>query len=85
MTMNNKKAVVVGASSGIGEALARVLGRNGYEVGLAARRIELLRQIQKEIPAQTYVKQIDVSKPGVALRVLPIMPLKPLSLTIFKG
>ena len=68
--MTNKKAIVIGASSGIGKALAKVLARNGYEVGLAARRVELLHKLQKEIPSRTVVKQIDVSKPEVAMVLL---------------
>jgi short-subunit dehydrogenase len=47
-----------------------VLARNGYEVGLAARRVELLCELQKEIPSQTFIKQIDVSKPEVAMVLL---------------
>ncbi|MCQ9207849.1 MAG: SDR family NAD(P)-dependent oxidoreductase [Omnitrophica bacterium] len=65
-----KKAIVIGASSGIGRAVAKVLGQDGYEVGLVARRIELLRQLQQEIPAQTYIKQIDVSKHEAAMVLL---------------
>ncbi|MBL7084874.1 MAG: SDR family NAD(P)-dependent oxidoreductase [Candidatus Omnitrophica bacterium] len=67
---NSKKAIVIGASSGIGRALAKVLGHNGYEVGLASRRIELLRQLQEEIPSRTFVKQIDVSRPVEAMALL---------------
>jgi len=65
-----KKAIVIGASSGIGRAVAKVLGQNGYEVGLGARRIELLRQLQQEIPSQTHIKQIDVSKHKMAMALL---------------
>jgi short-subunit dehydrogenase len=60
MKLEEKKAIVIGASSGIGEALVKVLGREGYEVGLVARRFELLLDIQKEIKAQTFVKRIDI-------------------------
>ena len=67
---DRKKAIVIGASSGIGRALAKVLGHNGYEVGLASRRIELLRQLQEEIPSKTFVKQIDVSRPVEAMPLL---------------
>lgn len=67
---NNKKAIVVGASSGIGRAVAVELARNGYKVGLASRRIELLKQLQQEIPTPTFIKQMDVSKPEVAMVLL---------------
>lgn len=68
--MLNKKAIVIGASSGIGAALAKVLGQNGYEVGLAARRVELLQKLKEQIPSQTYVKQIDVSQAERAMTLL---------------
>ena len=68
--MTNRKAVVIGASSGIGRAVAKALARNGYEVGLVSRRVELLHQLQREISAQTFIKQIDVSKPEVAMVLL---------------
>ncbi|UCB56614.1 MAG: SDR family NAD(P)-dependent oxidoreductase [Candidatus Omnitrophota bacterium] len=57
-----KKAIVIGASSGIGEAVARVLANNGYEVGLTARRFELLEKLQKEIPSRTYIRRMDVTR-----------------------
>lgn len=70
MVQNNKKAIVIGASSGIGRALAKVLGHNRYEVGLVARRIELLHELQKEIPSRTYIKRIDVSQTEEAIALL---------------
>lgn len=45
-------AVVVGASSGIGEAVARRLAREGYAVALVARREDRLARIGDEINAQ---------------------------------
>ena len=54
-------AIVIGASSGIGEALARELAEAGYEVGLAARRTERLREIGEELPTQSYVATMDVT------------------------
>jgi len=58
-----KKAIIIGASSGIGRALAGVLAENGFEVGLVARRLELLEDLKKEIPGVFYTKRIDVISP----------------------
>lgn len=44
-------AIVTGASSGIGAALARELAKRGWKVGLVARRAELLDTLVAEIRA----------------------------------
>jgi len=62
-----KNAIIIGASSGIGRALAKVLASHGYRAGLAARRTELLRELASEIRTETFVKTIDVSKPIEAM------------------
>lgn len=54
------KAIVVGASSGIGRETAKELASRGYEVGLCSRRVNLLESLQQEIATKTYVKQIDL-------------------------
>lgn len=41
--------LITGASSGIGEATARLFARHGYRVGLAARRFERLQALASEI------------------------------------
>ncbi|MCM3697943.1 SDR family oxidoreductase [Paenibacillus macerans] len=45
----SKVVIITGASSGIGEATAKLLAANGAKVVLAARREERLRQIAGEI------------------------------------
>jgi short-subunit dehydrogenase len=65
-----RNAIIIGASSGIGRALAKVLASHGYEVGLVARRMELLQEIANEIHTTTFVKAIDVSKPAEAMQRL---------------
>jgi short-subunit dehydrogenase len=59
--MEQLKAIVMGASSGMGKELAGILSANNYIVGLAARRINLLEDLQKELPGKTFIKQVDIS------------------------
>jgi len=49
MNLREKCALVVGASAGIGEEVARELGARGYRVALVARREESLRKIADDI------------------------------------
>jgi short-subunit dehydrogenase len=65
-----KSAIIIGASSGIGRALAVTLSRDGYRVGVVARRTELLAQLQAELVGPCVIKTIDVSKPEVAMPLL---------------
>ena len=52
MIQESKKVVLItGASSGIGEATARLLAQNGAIVLLGARRVERLKHIVEEIAA----------------------------------
>ncbi|WP_353846040.1 SDR family NAD(P)-dependent oxidoreductase [Clostridium sp. ZBS15] len=54
------KAIIIGASSGIGRELAKIFSRENYNLGLAARRSNLLFEIQKELPTKSYIKSIDI-------------------------
>lgn len=56
-----KKAVVMGASSGIGREVARLLLQQGWMVGLAARRQEPLQALARDYPGQACVQSIDVT------------------------
>jgi short-subunit dehydrogenase len=51
MSFANQVAVITGASSGIGWALAKELSRRGAKVGLVARRRENLEKLAAEIAA----------------------------------
>lgn len=57
-----KRAIVMGATSGIGQEVARLLGANGYEVGIAGRREERLVQMAQATPGIMAYRQIDVTK-----------------------
>ena len=52
--LNGKRALVVGASSGIGKACAVALGQAGATVALAARREDKLNALQAEMQAVGY-------------------------------
>lgn len=56
-----KKAIVVGASSGIGQQLAVLLAANGYKVGITGRRDQLLLNLQATNPEQFIVSVFDVT------------------------
>lgn len=63
MNSNNmKKAIIVGATSGIGRELAKLLVSNGYTVGITGRRTELLDEIKKENPTAYAIKSLDVTE-----------------------
>lgn len=65
-----KKAIIIGASSGIGRELAKVFSRNGYVVGLTGRRIDLLISLQQELSTPSLVKRMDVSQTSEAMGLL---------------
>jgi NADP-dependent 3-hydroxy acid dehydrogenase YdfG len=56
-----KRAVVVGASSGMGMRIARLLLADGWTVGVAARRQERLEEIRNDYPERAIVSKIDVN------------------------
>jgi len=57
------KAIVIGATSGIGKELVRVLHQKGYIVGAAGRRTDLLKEVKAELQSQIYIKGMDVTNP----------------------
>lgn len=50
--LSGKVTIVTGASSGIGEAIAKGLASEGAKVALAARRIERLEDLKKQIEGE---------------------------------
>lgn len=60
--MEQRRAIIVGATSGIGLEVAKVLAKKGWLVGIAGRRQELLEQIQQEHQNIVATEQIDVTQ-----------------------
>ena len=65
-----KKAIIIGASSGIGRELAKLLDAHHYEVGIAARRLELLTELQTKLHNTAYLQQVDITHPAQAQQAL---------------
>ena len=59
-----KTVLITGASSGIGRALAVEFSQRGYALGLCARRLDILKNLQDEISENNAVEiaELDVSK-----------------------
>ncbi len=68
--MNASGTVVIGATSGIGRELAKVLDQHGYEVGLTGRRLELLQSLKNELNGKSYIRQMDVTDTEAGREIL---------------
>lgn len=56
-----KKAIIIGASSGIGKELAKILAGQGYIVGITGRRTELLRELAISQPEAYIIRTFDIT------------------------
>lgn len=66
-------AVITGASSGIGWALAKALAAAGYQVGLVARRVDRLTALAEEIRQAGGMAAVAVADVGSRDQVLAAM------------
>ena len=71
--MEQRRAIIMGATSGIGLEVAKVLADKGWMVGIAGRRQELLQQIQQEHQNIVATEQIDVTQAEAPKRLLALI------------
>jgi NADP-dependent 3-hydroxy acid dehydrogenase YdfG len=57
--MDERNVLITGATSGIGEATARLLAKNRYNLILCGRRKEKLQKLQDELSGQTRVTSLS--------------------------
>ncbi len=71
VTVSGKVALVTGASSGIGRALARTMAASGAKVVLVGRSADRLDEVQSEMAgAETLVVAADLTRPDDVARVV---------------
>ena len=68
-----RKAIIVGASSGIGLEVAKLLIADGWYLGLAARREEPLQALKATAPERIEVMPIDVIKPEAEKQLMQLI------------
>jgi 3-oxoacyl-[acyl-carrier protein] reductase len=64
--LTGKRALVTGASGGIGAAIARSLYGQGAAVTLAGRRLDALDTLASELGERASVAEADLAQPGAA-------------------
>ena len=57
-----KKAIIIGATSGIGKAVAEILLQEGYLVGVTGRREDLFPAMQQKFSGRIFCKIMDVQE-----------------------
>lgn len=55
------KALITGASSGIGRDIARELSKRGYELVIVARNLERLNKLKEELNTKVEIESMDIS------------------------
>lgn len=71
--MKGKNAIIVGASSGIGMEVAKVLLSDGWHLGIAARREDKLLELKAMAPERIKVMTIDVTQSDAGERLLSLI------------
>ena len=65
-----KKAIIIGASSGIGKGLAKLLIENDYKVGITGRKAELLDELKKTNSNSFLIKSFDATDTKTSIEKL---------------
>ena len=71
--LKDKIAVITGAGSGIGEAIAKALSNNGVSVALAGRNEDKLQAVAQQLNVDTKVIPTDVTKKDSVDQMLQVV------------
>ena len=56
------KALITGASSGIGRDIAQELSKRGFELVLVARNVDRLNEVKEKLKTKVEIESMDISK-----------------------
>ena len=87
MESRSRRAIVMGATSGLGREIALELLKRGFIVGVCGRRLELLQEVEAEwkswlhspaassrvAPQRVFIRQIDVTASDAPERLLGLV------------
>ena len=68
-----RKAIVMGATSGIGMEVAKLLAEQGWQVGIAGRRFERLETLKQSQEGIVCYQQIDVTATDAPIHLLKLI------------
>ena len=71
--MEQKRAIIMGATSGIGLAVAKRLSAEGWQLGIAGRRMDRLIEMQRKDLNVTAIQQIDVTREEASQQLLTLV------------
>ena len=60
------RAIIIGATSGIGEEMARQMLAEGWQVGVTGRRLDRLEALKSAHPGKVEIAAMDVTRPDEA-------------------
>lgn len=76
------RALITGATSGIGKAFALLLSQRGFDLVLASRNTAKMRKLQKILPTHVDIITVDLSKEADCYQLYAAVKDMPIDLVI---
>jgi NADP-dependent 3-hydroxy acid dehydrogenase YdfG len=77
MNSDMKRAIIIGATSGIGREVAKQLLLQGWRLGIAGRRLPALEALQSSAPDLIEIAVLDVTQPDATPKLNRPSGLRP--------
>jgi len=66
-------AIVMGATSGIGMEVAKILAKRGWKVGIAGRRVDRLKELKDSQDGIVCFRKIDVTSSDAPMHLMQLI------------